>query len=126
MARRFRFSIRTLAIVVAFFCAYLSTWESTRRFAASHRKHVLSPNGIELFSLKDPNVIEKMSAHLKTKSSFIDVADCWSPAPLVIARMETDAETMPLRSIRRRVRYYLWFFGPMLKLPFEWEWGPPL
>jgi hypothetical protein len=95
MKFRPRFSVRTLAIVVTLVCAYFAAWEATKEY------------GIGLPTPWD------YSSH--------------SPIPLLI--VEDDASDMSyavsanntLRTSGPR-RYYIWLFGPRIKLPFESTW----
>lgn len=42
-----------------------------------------------------------------------------APAPLVICQEELELEHYPARCPKR---WYFWFFGLQMKLPFESEW----
>ena len=102
-ARRFRFSIRTLAIMVAIFCAYLACWGPTKRFAAN----------IDRPSEESMLTFASGRNRQQPLTIFAD-----APLPLVL-RLH---ELVPLEKPRRTrliKRYYFWFFGPKIKLPIE-------
>ena len=88
-----RFSVRTLVIVVTLVCCYLGLWEATKR---QGRSDVL---------------VETLRYDVK------------AIAPLIVATGETklgdgNLTYTPVTPIRR---YYFWFFGYVVKLPFERE-----
>ena len=88
-----RFSVRTLAIFVTLVCAYFGAWEATKRFGV--------PKG---------NV-----GHRSLGDAYAAVINAWSPVPFLIICNETS----PFDDDSQR--YYLWLFGPTIKLPFESE-----
>jgi hypothetical protein len=95
-----RFSVRTLAIFVTLVCAYFGAWEATKR-------HGIKQGGGHMLLSIDP--IE-----------FGSIASADSPYPLIVAYNES-INQRPVTSKNRR-RYYVWLFGPEIKLPFESEW----
>jgi hypothetical protein len=40
MTRRYRFSVRTLAIVVTLVCAYLGAWEATKKWGVASKAYI--------------------------------------------------------------------------------------
>src|SRR5688572_2982036 len=96
-----RFTLRTLAIVVTLICAYFAAWEATKRYGVG--------------PLPRPSGVVAIRAH--------------SPMPLVIVEDQLDgpydnllvlvarANSFPPLSTGTR-HYYLWLFGPQIKLPF--------
>jgi len=104
-----RFSLRTLAIIVALVCAYFGAWEATKRYIASVRpndflrqyEHRYKPVGI---LSQEPTV------------------SLMAPAPLII-----QCDTVPLEVGGCTTRhYYIWLLGPVFTLPFEsTKFDPP-
>lgn len=96
-----RFSLRTLAILVTLFCVYMGTWESTKRWGVPTSRFFDTPG------------------HDVPKNGIIDAT---AVAPLLIGVDELDViDNSDLFYSRR---YYLWLFGPRVKLPFESEVDP--
>ncbi len=92
-----RFSVRTLAIVVTLVCVYLGAWEATKRYGLTNERHEMSPLPVREMS----------------------------PLPLIIIQtgwFEGPRTTLydPYGEWSHRRRFYLWLFGPKIKLPFEW------
>src|SRR5688500_8839522 len=93
-----RFSVRTLTIVVTLICAYFAAWEATKRYGVTED-------------------------HYQFSNLDSWVGDEQSPMPFVISRCETPAMTVEQFMNPRfltpspRRRYYLWIFGPKIKLP---------
>src|SRR5262245_28464496 len=89
MKLRLRFSLRALLILVTLVAVYLGCWPATKRWGV-------------------PTEVD---------SEFFMGAD--SPAPLVVGIDELDP-TMTGRIIGNAIRrrYYLWFFGLKINLPF--------
>jgi len=96
MARRFRFSIRTLAILITLVCAYFGVWEATKRYSF--------PNSITAF--------------VETGKSYTVMIDKESPLPLLVLTTELVPDKNPLVELRR---CYFWCFGLTVKLPVERE-----
>jgi hypothetical protein len=95
-----RFSLRTLAVIVTLVCAYFGVWEATKRY------------GLRMTSPIEPDTFVNGKG-----TSF----------PLVIWRDEMEGvyfdERGHVHGYRAgHTRYYLWFMGAMIKLPYESEW----
>lgn len=99
MRFRPRFSIRTLAIFVTLVCAYFGVWEATKRYGVPETHPAALYENVPL-----PN-------------SWI-VWGGSSPMPFVVKEYEVG----PGREGCCPTYYYLWLFGPKIKLPFESEW----
>lgn len=101
-----RFSIRTLAIVVTLVCAYFGAWEATKRYGVNEGQVIVGNVG--------------------QRGSFFTSE--WSPAPLITSCLDHDVTVrdggvVELRKINGW-NYYIWLFGPKIKLPFRSEWHP--
>ncbi len=89
-----RFSVRTLAIFVTLVCVYFGAWEATKRYG---------PRSIsdDVLVLEEP------------------------PAPFIVRGYLLEYQPMTslsdIRILATR-RYYIWLFGPTIKLPYEEEW----
>jgi hypothetical protein len=88
-----RFSLRTLAIVVTLVCTYFAAWEATKRFGVEHVSRLPA----------DANEVVYMAVA--------------SPAPFVVYRVEGDE---PYAGLFKR--YYAWFPGVSIALPWESAW----
>jgi hypothetical protein len=99
-----RFSVRTLAIFVTLVCCYFGAWEVTKRY------------GLRSRDLDTPwfTALETDNHGPTAFSGFF--CEDRSPAPLIVSRVEHDTNFMGFKGCRR---YYLWLFGPRIKLPFE-------
>ena len=91
MKLRPRFSLRTLAIFMTLVCAYFGAWEATKRY------------GIPLKPLSDTFA----------GSSQLELSSESSPFPFIIRHDNLIVFSQPARE------YYLWLFGPRIKLPFN-------
>lgn len=117
MKFRPRFSVRTLAIFVTLVCAYFAAWEATKRW------------GIPDSTVDIPRTGSGYTVRQPTKGRLIHtrntgvaaVITAGSPAPFVI-RTEELVVDVEVGRIKHVMRYYLWFFGPTIKLPFESDW----
>ena len=123
MRFRPRFSIRTLAIVVTLVCAYFGAWEMTKGAAVRQQRRcrIYSLDGKELLPTQAMNFSEQQTKLLNENIAFSIVETSDSPAPCVIARNEVMIFSAPVREPNRRT-YHLWFFGHIVKLPFESTW----
>jgi hypothetical protein len=101
MRFRPRFSVRTLTIFVTLVCAYFGAWEATKRYVRSDR-----------------------SVFTTTPGSPPYVMDVDSPMPLLVCRDEVDYfyhdDGRALIYYPRR--YYVWLFGPTVRLPIQLSW----
>lgn len=104
MARRFRFSIRTLAIVVSLVCAYVGSWPLTAKYGV-------------------PQQIPQVP-RWATKKVYLFNAD--SPAPLIIRQdvvvFEYPATIQGLKATDFKRQYYLWLGVTKIRLPYESSW----
>jgi hypothetical protein len=106
MKFRFRFSVRALAIFVTLVCAYFGAWEATVRHAARQ-------------SASDP---------IDTDTETIYIVEATAPYPFIVRQKESvvrwDQNPNFTKSERSKkpVYYYLWLFGPRIKLPVQGEW----
>src|SRR5689334_9886166 len=94
-----RFSVRTLAIVVTLACVYFGLWTLTQREAA--RQYSIA--------------VDKTTRFFDDENSTLAIMNSRSPLPLLISRDEVRFERPGLYPRC----YYLWLFGPMVKLPLE-------
>jgi hypothetical protein len=100
MQLRFRFSLRSFVAFVTVVAAYFGLWETTKRFGVNE-------NYSQLSNL-DPWIVDEQS-----------------PMPLIVSRCEraalTEDEFMDanFKPSRPRRYYYIWLFGPRLRLPFD-------
>jgi hypothetical protein len=101
-AKRFRwplrFSVRTLGIVVTLVCIYFGLWEATKRYG------VVEESKAE-FRSAPPATNGKHWQLIVVESGGES-----SPMPLVIRRNAEHGD--------EKSQYYLWLFGPKIKLPF--------
>jgi hypothetical protein len=94
---RLRFSVRTLAIFITLVCAYFGAWEVTKTWGLPTE-----------WPYRDP-------------STDTNVWIASSPVPFVVRYELKFSPHLPDRS-----HYYLWLFGPQVKLPFESNVKPRL
>lgn len=115
-----RFSVRILVIFVTLVCAYFGLWETTKRYASGQPvETVLLPDGLVLFSTGDDDASDKLREAVEKQSSIVSISNVISPGPLIVARSEINVD-FNLETVGQRKRcYYLWLFGPTIKLPFE-------
>lgn len=126
--RRFwqpRFSLRTLAIFVTLVGAYFGAWVPTEKFASMQRPGIILQDGREL-SERDDN-FHKISSDIldelsEQQSSVVCTTIVTSPAPLILARREKTFDFKVYKEVDDKRCYYLWIFGPKIKLPFESLW----
>lgn len=102
MARRFRFSLRTLFIFLTVLpCAYFGAWEATKRYGIPA---YTAPPGEELV-IDAPKIhsieIRLPKGGILTGIQYVGHAS--SPAPFVICL------TQGMRADKHR--YFIWFFG---------------
>lgn len=95
MKLRLRFSVRTLVIVLTLVCAYFGAWEATK-----NRGTII-------------HEWEKRAENEPTSAEAI--------LPLVIAQNEiVVTHPKPNSTVMTGTRrYYLWLFGPKIRLPYE-------
>jgi hypothetical protein len=94
-----RFSVRTLAIFVTLVCAYFGVWEATKRWA----------------------IDEDFESYLEPDGTLQDVyTDPFCPMPFIFSKDIRIYDSEGLLDIRRP--YYLWLFGPTVRLPVEGDW----
>jgi hypothetical protein len=88
-----RFSLRLLIVVVTLICAYFGAWEATKRFGVNH--------------------VERLAADQNEAVNMAVIA----PVPFLVYRVEGDE---PYSGLFKR--YYLWFPGISIRLPFQSNW----
>ena len=93
-----RFSLRTLFVFVTLVCAYFGAWEATKKYGVPFGPEGPAP-----------------------KRDIYSIVDSTSPVAFIVSRQEwcvdLDGTNESRQSIHRH--YYLWLFGPMIRLPFE-------
>lgn len=93
MRFRPRFSVRTLAIVVALICAYFGAWEATKKWG------------------------------VRGMTEEIDFGVGSSIPLVIWRREQYNVYHYPLPpEIILTKRHYFWLFGPTYKLPYESKW----
>jgi hypothetical protein len=117
MKFRPRFTVRTLVIFVTIVCAYFGVWEATKRSECATPNYKRRP---WYRSIDDSKWLEDADSKERQRG-FIKVFNVYSPAALIIARVDCtirwdNNDTAILN------RYYLWLFGPTVKLPYESTW----
>ncbi len=99
-----RFSVRTLAIFVTLVCAYFGAWEATKRYGVP------------------PKAKENSLVVGEVNRTVVNVIDGSSPMPLIVRQSEIEVGH-PFEFVYSKTepsdKYYLWLFGPKIKLPFE-------
>lgn len=101
MRFRPRFSVRKLVIFVTLVCVYFGTWEATKRYG----------------------VPDCSDSFLRYQQDAVHAAA--TPIPLIVTQDHCyldDNNGDP--TFRNPRRYYVWIFGPKLKLPYESSWDP--
>ena len=95
--------MRTLAIVVTLVCAYLGTWDATKNFGVPESHPWSNP------IMPEPWIV---------------AAD--APLPLIVRCDERRVgfaralvTNRPMSVVTQYRCYYVWLFGPTIKLPFE-------
>ena len=100
-----RFSLRTLAIAVTMVCAYFAVWEATKKWGARE--------GTEVIHRLDGGILKSRPR-------------AYSPMPFIVLGEEEVSVMHSPDTGHTIVRpaYFLWLFGPTIKLPFkaEWKW----
>src|SRR5688500_7455802 len=127
-----RFTVRTLAIFVTLVGAYFAAWEATKRHA-EYESVTLVIKSESVTSFVRPDITSFKQGQMDQGPEHIDVMSivgASSPFPLVLVREELNGRIWPGRDRRRHEllgppvkRYYLWLFGPKVKLPFDEEWS---
>jgi hypothetical protein len=102
-----RFSLRAIFVFVALICGYVATWGPTQR-AAEQR-------------IRTPTVWGTVDRTLQIveEGNKDGAEDARSPLPLLISQDEWGS------GWRQKRLYYIWLFGPTVKLPFESTWRYP-
>ena len=97
-----RFSLRTLAVLVTLVCAYFAAWEVTKRYGVP----TFDPRGTPMFKVTSP--IPFVLAYEDTHG-------------FGIGGIESDGGMMGASAMNGPpvTYYYLWLFGPKLKIPFQ-------
>jgi hypothetical protein len=98
--------MQSLLIAVALVCAYLASWRPTEKRAYQ----CVTTRGV---------IFPRRQWDPKPLGNQAYVENAASPLPLVISQVEMSDEWSKSR------RYYLWLFGPAVKLPIEWPIEPP-
>src|SRR6185436_19541790 len=93
--KRPQFSVRTLSIVVTIVCAYLASWEVTKRHASDESPPTIASG---------------------------DIVHASSPVPFLIVRDLQSYESGGLSFPRE---YCVWLFGRGKTLPIESSWKQP-
>ncbi len=123
---RVRFTVRTLAIFLTLFCAYFGAWETTKMAAREQLSNVQ----------QEPVTLPTLP------STWLSVHGVSSPLPLLMCQELTAYTYVPdpkrwhllghpkerppyYLVVTRPRRYYVWIFGPKIKLPFESKWQSP-
>ena len=119
------FSVRALIILVSMICVYFGAWGPTKKFASMQRPGMVLKDGREL-SERDDN-FHKISSHIldeldRQQLSVVCTTIVTSPAPLILARRERTFDFKVYKEVDDKCCYYLWIFGPKIKLPFESQW----
>jgi hypothetical protein len=118
-----RFSLRTLAIVVTLICAYFGAWGPTRKFATAQPATLRFADDRELLTTDQSDEMnEHMRDALRKKSCLVLSQRMSAPAPLILARKETKHDLKLKADIANKRCYYLWLFGPKVRLPIESDW----
>ena len=102
MKFRPRFSVRTLAIFVTLVCAYFGAWEAADTYGIKRSKHPRGWDGDGIGNIKLPYFAGDVRAIM----------------PLIVSAEELRFFEDPSHT----KHYYLWLFGPTIKLPFEGPW----
>ncbi len=119
MRFRPRFTVRTLAIFVTLVCAYFGAWEPTRKYGVTKQGFVINQRPINPFN--------KLAA--RNAPYWVCVYRVNSPMPLILTYDLFDDGGQDSVSFGPRFSkprfFYLWLFGPKIKLPFDstWKWG---
>ena len=93
-----RFSVRTLVIFVTLVCAYFGAWEATKKWGCKK--------------------VDRLPIQwVGGETSYADFSQR-SPAPFIVCGDEPFTKGW---SSGYRTTYYLWLFGPKIKLPFKTE-----
>jgi hypothetical protein len=116
---RSRFSLRTLAIAVTLVCAYFGAWEATtkcgvKQFTSRHyvggiREQDGSPK------LRSHFDNDEQEAEYLLEVRRTGIVSC--PMPFVLSISPWRQSFYPERRC-----FYIWLFGPTIKLPYEPEW----
>jgi hypothetical protein len=104
-----RFSIRTLTIFVTLVCAYFGAWEATKKYGVDKKPE---------FPVREQLFIESHSPAPLLVSTH--VMESVPPVPETAQKIAPSSGWHEVRMVESR-KYYLWLFGPRLKLPFEAE-----
>lgn len=101
--KRPRFSLRTLAIVVALICVYIAALEATKKFGL-------------------PEIPKSGTLNLGDGTTIYNAE---SPLPLIVSCDES-RRLLPSSGhevwFSRQRHYYLWLFGPEIELPLVPRW----
>ncbi len=98
-----RYSVRTLAIFLTLVCVYFGAWEATKKYG-----------------------VRKVSSDVISESEHVRFSKAPGPS-LVLVDVHRRSERIKtndgyvIHFIPVRL-YYVWLFGPKIKLPFESEW----
>ena len=124
--KRPRFTLRTLAIVVTLICAYFAAWEVTKHYATSLIPSAALPSrifsrGNNQLLYEEPTFSDEFSLkHQKLGTQLYYIFAAQSPCPFVVIQDECDCDYMG-NDVEYVRSYYLWLFGPKVKLPFATE-----
>ena len=99
-----RFSLRTLALLVTLVCAYFGAWEATKKYGKAPDMPTSGPQ-IFFGFISDDEVLMPLVIGRSEDGT-------------IVGRDEQGDWTVEITSISC-YRYYLWLFGPTIKLPFE-------
>jgi hypothetical protein len=90
-------SLRLVLVLITLFCAALACWRATKKYGIQDVHTYVSKRGIGM--------------------------DASSDFPLIVGVSEIDGpavvRTIPQRNAVITRRYYIWLFGPVLRLPYE-------
>src|SRR5687768_13552156 len=118
MKLRPRFSLRTLCIVMSLICAYFAAWAATKAYGIPQQE--CGTYRIDRQQWFIPAEETDAIAFETTQANgpgIYRVEKVRTPGPLLM--IQDQLVIKEPHGLQRRRRYYVWLFGPMIKLPFE-------
>jgi hypothetical protein len=100
MGRRFRFSVRTLAILVTLVCAYFGAWEATKKWGVN--------NWVVRDNHRPVTKVWPKNEYVMVGESTVFVS---SPMPFVVSEDQLGSNGDLVQR-----KYYLWLFGVVIEL----------
>ncbi len=123
---RFRFSIRTLVIFVTLVCVYFALWEVTKRHGVPGVPPMDRPVKRDFSKMRENSNVRLFDASTPVPLIVVEVEndwDAWAEHQMqLMPRLFVDPPPAFVGPPPTRTSYYLWLFGPRIRLGCTRSW----